>query len=144
MPNKQGRASARAFGGSVAQKFLRNLGIKCHVYMKTIINTSILAVLLAIAPRPCLAMRSIGFISKKEAKELGIDLRFTANGTNEFWVELEFKTEGKFKDFSHVELEIREGEKFLLGYAPLESKRTSSGSVLVYFLSNRAFLDKVA
>lgn len=111
--------------------------------MKTMLNISVLAFLLAIAPRPCLAMRSIGFISKKEAKELGMDLRIKANGANEAWVELEFKPEGKFKDFSHVELEIREGEKFLLGYAPLESKRTSSGSVIVHFLANRAFLEKL-
>jgi hypothetical protein len=131
------------FGRSVARKSLSNLSVKCHIYMKTIFNISILAVLLVVAPHPCFAMRSIGFISRKEAKELGMDLRFKGNGTNEVWVELEFKAEGKFKNFSHVELEIREGKKFLLGWAPLQSKRTSSGSVLVYFLANRAYLHNV-
>ena len=111
--------------------------------MKTIFNIAILALLLAVVPSQCFAMRSIGFVSKKEAKELGMDLRFKANSTNEVWIELEFKTEGKFKDFSHVELEIRDGEKFLLGWAPLKEKRTSSGSVVVHFMSNRAYLDKI-
>ena len=111
--------------------------------MKTILNISLVVGLLFAASSPCFAMRSIGLVSKKEAKELGMDLRFKGNATNEVWVELEFKTEGKFKDFSHVELDIREGKKFLLGWAPLKEKRMSSGSVVVLFLANRAFLDKV-
>ena len=90
------------------------------------------------------AMRSIGFVSPKEAKELGMEIRLTPNGTNEVWVELEFKAEGKFKDFNHVSLEIRDGEKFLLGWAPLKDKRAASGSVLVHFLANRVYLDKIA
>lgn len=112
--------------------------------MKTIFKIAILALLLAVAPTPCFALRSIGFVSKKEAKELGMDLRFKAGSTNEVWVELEFKTEGKFKDFSHVELEIREEKQFLLGWAPLKEKRTSSGSVVIHFLANRAYLDKIS
>src|SRR5437773_7464905 len=110
--------------------------------MKTISHILVLAALL-LAVSSVFAMRSIGFISKKDAKELGMELRFKDNGTNEVWVELEFKTEGKFKDFSHVELEIRDAKKFLLGYAPLKEKRTSSGNVLIHFLANRAFLDEV-
>ena len=112
--------------------------------MKTIFNIAILALLLAVAPSPCFALRSIGFVSKKEAKELGMDLRFKAHGTNEVWVELEFKTEGKFKNFSHVELEIREEKKLLLGWAPLKEKRTNSGSVIIHFLADRAYLDQIS
>lgn len=112
--------------------------------MKTMFKIAILALLLAVAPSPCFALRSIGFVSKKEAKELGLDLRFKTNGTNHVWVELEFKTEGKFKQFQHVELEIREGGKSLLGWAPLKEKRTRSGSVVVRFLADRAFLDNIA
>src|SRR5438477_1079181 len=107
---------------------LRNLCVKCHIYMKTTFNISVLAIFLAVAASPCFAMRSIGLISRKEAKELGMDLRFKDNGTNEVWLELEFKTAGKFKDFNRVELEITEGKKFLLGYAPLKEARSSSGS----------------
>ena len=112
--------------------------------MNTLFKITILALLLAAAPNSCFALRSIGFITKKEAKELGVELRLKANGTNEVWVELEFKPEGKFKDFKHVELEINDGKKFLLGWAPLKEKRTSSGSVVVLFLANRAYLDKIS
>jgi len=82
-------------------------------------------------------------VSKERAKELGMEVRFTANGPNEIWVELEFKPEGTLKDFKHVSLEIRDRGKFLLGYAPLGEKRPKSGSVVVGFLVNRSYLDKV-
>jgi len=65
------------------------------------------------------------------------------NGPNEAWVELEFKAEGELKDFRHVSLEVREGEKLLVGYAPLRERASSSGRVLVGFMANRAYLDKV-
>jgi len=82
-------------------------------------------------------------VSKERAKELGMEIRTKANGPNDIWVELAFKPEGKFKDFSHVSLEIREGKKLLVGYAALREKRSSSGSVVVTFVANRAFLDKI-
>jgi hypothetical protein len=50
---------------------------------------------------------------------------------------------GKLNVFHHVSLEIRDGSKFLLGYAPLREKRTSSGSIAVNVMANRAFLDKI-
>ena len=70
-------------------------------------------------------------------------MRSKPNGPNEVWVELELKAEGQLKDFSHVSLEIREGEKFLLGYTALKEKTTSSGSIVVNFMANRAFLEKL-
>ena len=42
----------------------------------------------------------------------------------EVWVELELKAEGELKRFSHVELEINEGEKSLLAYARLQEARS--------------------
>ncbi|MBI3851913.1 MAG: hypothetical protein HY298_16780 [Verrucomicrobia bacterium] len=111
--------------------------------MKTIFKISVLAVLLAVATSPCFAMMEIAQVSKARAKELGMEIRSKANGPNEVWVELEFKPEGKLKDFIHVSLEIRQGKKFLLGYAPLREKPSGSGSVVVSFLANRAYLDKI-
>jgi hypothetical protein len=111
--------------------------------MKAMFLMSVLILALS-ASSQCFAMRSIGLVSPKEAKESGMEIRLTPNGTNEVWVELEFKAEGKFKDFNHVSLEIRDGEKFLLGWAPLKEKRAGSGSVLVNFLANRVYLDKIA
>jgi hypothetical protein len=111
--------------------------------MKTLFKITVLAGLLVIASDPCFAMISLTSVSQQQAKEWGIELRSKANGPKEVWVELEFKAEGKFKDFDHVSLEIREGDKFLLGYAPLQEKRSSSGSITIRFLVNRAYLDNV-
>ena len=111
--------------------------------MKTILRTSILMFLLLAASSPCFALRRIGIISKQEAKELGLEIRATAAGPEAAWVELEFKPEGKLKDFQHVELDIREGEKLLVSYAALQEQRPTSGRVLVRFMADRAFLSKI-
>jgi hypothetical protein len=73
-----------------------------------------LTLLLFAASDRCLAEMAIVEVSRERAKELGMEVRFTENGPNEIWVELEFKPEGKLKDFKHVSLEIRDGGKFLL------------------------------
>jgi hypothetical protein len=86
--------------------------------MKSITALLALTLLLAVASNRCLAEMGIVEVSRERAKELGMEVRFTKNGPNEIWVELEFKPEGKLKDFKHVSLEIRDGGKFLLGYAP--------------------------
>ncbi|MCI0541467.1 MAG: hypothetical protein L0Z50_40220 [Verrucomicrobiales bacterium] len=111
--------------------------------MKTILKISLLFALLMIAPCLCLAEMSIRFISKEQAQKLGMELRLKGNGPNEVWVELEFKAEGEFKDFSHVSLEIREGGKLLIGYAPLRGQPSDTGRVHVGFMANRAYLEKV-
>ena len=110
---------------------------------KAIMNISVLTFLLVAASSQCFAEMTIEQVSKKRAKELGMEIQTKASGSNALWVELEFKPEGKFKDFSHVSLEIREGEKLLVGYAALREKRSRSGSVVVTFVANRAFLDKI-
>ena len=74
---------------------------------------------------------------------MGIHIRATAAGPDAAWVELEFKPEGKLKDFSHVELEINDGEKLLVAYAPLQEKRLPTGSIVVRFMANRTYLEKV-
>ncbi len=99
--------------------------------------------LLAMPISHSLAMMGIRPVSKDLAKEMGIELRFTDNGPSEVSVQLTFKAEGKLKDFSHVSLEIREGEKFLLGYTALREKRESDGRMTITSLVNREFLNKV-
>ena len=111
--------------------------------MKAIFNLSILTFLLTAASSQCFAMMSIAHVPKERAKELGMEIRAKANGPNEVWVELEFKTVGPLKDFSHVSLEIRDEKKLLLGYTALREKRTDSGSVVVTFMANRAYLEKI-
>ena len=116
--------------------------------MKTPLKTSlrfvVFALLLAMLASPCFAMMSLRELTKEEAKEMGVQLRFQGNGPNEVWVELELKPEGKLKHFDHVSLEINEGEKLLLGYAPLQGRRLGSGSIVVTFLANRAYVDKIS
>jgi len=117
--------------------------LSSNQYLKTILKLSVLTLLLFLVPSPCFALRSIGIISRQEAKEMGIEVRATPAGPDALWLELEFKPEGKLKDFSHVELEIREGDKPLVAYAALSEKRSSSGSVVVRFMAARAFLGKI-
>jgi hypothetical protein len=111
--------------------------------MQTFFRTVVLAILMAAAPLPGFAMRSIGIVSKAEAKEMGIELRATAAGPDAAWLELEFKTEGRLKAYSHVELEIREGDKPLVAYAALAETKSQSGSVVVRLMANRAYLEKI-
>jgi len=115
---------------------------------KTIMNISVLTFLLVVASSKCSAMGRAERVSKERAKVLGMEIRAKASGTNAVLLELEFKTEGALKLFSpennsRVELTIKDGEKLLLGDAALREKRSSSGSVVVSFWSNRAYLDKI-
>jgi hypothetical protein len=92
-------------------------------------------------------------VSKEGAKELGMEVRSTATGDNQVWVELEFKTEGKLKRFSPegkfsgycgVELRIGEGKNPLVT-APLREDRSKPkpGRVVVSFTADRTQLDKL-
>ena len=110
--------------------------------MKTTLSLTVFVLFVA-ACGTCLAMISTRNVSKDEAKELGIELRAKPNGPNEAWIELEFKPEGKLAGFLHVSLEIQDGDAFQLGWTRLKDERTSSGSVIVRLMGNRAFLEKV-
>ena len=110
--------------------------------LKTIFNISVLTCLLLAASSPCFAAWSVGQVSKEQAKELGMEIRSKANSTNAVWVELEFKTEGKLKSFSHVDLRISEGEKELVT-ATLREDRSRPGRVVVSFTADHAQLDKI-
>lgn len=120
--------------------------------MKTIIKITVLAVLLA-APSPCFALWGIVLVSKERARELGMEVRTAAdspNQPNQVRVELEFKTEGRFEQFSpegrfkdrrRVELRFGERSKPSLT-APLREDRSKPGRVVVSFHADRAHLDK--
>ena len=110
--------------------------------MKTILNISVLAFLLVTAPSQCFALREIALLTKKEAKGMGIEVRAKPAGPDAVWLELEFKPEGKLKQFSHVELKMTEGEKSIVVSAGLRETRSSSGRVVVAFTASRAYLEK--
>lgn len=72
-----------------------------------------------------------------------MEIRLQRNGSDEVWVEFELKPDSPVKEFSQVSLEISEGDKLLVGFAPLQEKRPASGGVRVTFMANRAFLEKI-
>ncbi len=111
--------------------------------MKTVFNLSVLLVLLVAAPSPCFALREIALLTKKDAKELGIEVRAKPSGPEAIWLELEFKPEGKLKEFTHVELKMIGGEKSFVFSTALRETRSSSGSILVTFTASRAYFEKI-
>ncbi len=126
--------------------------------MKTIFNISAVAVFLVIAPSPCFALWQIAPVSKEGAKELGMEVRSTAAGPNHVTVELEFKTEGTFQEFSpegkykhgsRVELRIGEKDKLRIFEndnpltAALREERSKPGCVIVSFTADGGQLDNI-
>lgn len=111
--------------------------------MKHSLRVSFIAFLLVALASPCLGMMSIAMVTPQAAKELGLDLRFKDSGPDAVWVELEFTPKGQLKEFQHVSLELEEGNKLLLGYAPLRDARDTSGKVTVRFMAGRAYVDKI-
>jgi hypothetical protein len=111
--------------------------------MKRLLHFLLLVTLLLISGTPSFALRSIGIIDPAKAKEWGIEIRATPSGPEAAWIELEFKAEGALKSFQHVELEINEGEKLLVGYTILNATKTEKGTHLIRLMVNRAFLSKV-
>lgn len=109
--------------------------------MKTMLKISAVAVFLVVAPSPCFALWGIAPVSKEWAKEMGMEVRSKAAGPNHVWVELEFKIEGKLKDFSSVDLRIGVGDNPTVT-ASLREDRSKPGRVVVSFTADRAQLDK--
>ena len=140
---KQVRQTA---GGALALGWWQgafSANLPSNTRMKTIINLSVLLVLLVTNPSPCFALREIAVITKKEAKEMGIEVRAHTAGPDAVWLELEFKPEGKLKEFTHVELNMGEGKKAFVVSATLRETRSSSGSILVTLTASRAYFEKI-
>ena len=111
----------------------------------------LLAVLVLLAvPRPCSAMLSFGYVSKEEAKAQGLELRWKPSGPKGVWVELAFKTEGKWKAFSEPERANRIDLQFKgkaksgpVVRAALREDRGTPGRVSVSFTAGRATLHQM-
>jgi hypothetical protein len=110
--------------------------------MKTIINFFILNLLLFAASSQCFADTLIEDVSRERAKELGMEIRLKAAGSDSVTVELAFKTEGELKSFSRVDMQIRDGTKVLLA-SSLREERTNSGRVAVSFSADHSIVDKI-
>ena len=109
---------------------------------KTIFRILVPMFLLIAGSSQCFALREIAPLTKEEAKGMGIEVRAKPAGPDAVWLELEFKPEGKLQQFTHVELNMTEGEKSLVVSAGLRETRSSSGSVVVAFTASRAYLEK--
>ena len=112
----------------------------------TMITTRILAIFITAflfaAFSPCFAKVDDIQVTKEKAKELGLELRSKPKGSL-VEVEMEFKPEGHFKDFSHVKLEINDGEKTLFRQALLQGARADSGNLVFSMEVDSSLLDKV-
>lgn len=84
-------------------------------------------------------MMSIGDVSKEQAKALGIVVRARKNGMAGAHVRLEFKTEGKLKNFTRVALRITAGKEPLMS-APLLVSRPKPDRVVARFSAGPAYL----
>jgi len=110
--------------------------------MKTIFSVSALALFLFVAPSTCFALWGIAPVSKEVAKELDMQVRSEPAGPNHVTVKLEFKPEGKLKDFSRVDLRVGEGDNPPVT-APLREDRSKPGRVVVSFSADRSQLEKL-
>lgn len=104
-------------------------------------NLSVATVLLTLAATPCIAMMSIEIVTKERAKALGMEIRSNPAGPKAVRVELEFERKGELKDFTRVDLEMRDGEKWVS--ASLREEQSTPGHVVVSFAADRANLDKI-
>lgn len=109
--------------------------------MKAVFTLLAAAILLAVTANPCFALWDIEIVSKERATELGMVVRPTAAGPNHVQVELEFKAEGKLKDFSQVDLRVGKGDDLAVA-AALREDRSKPGRVAVRFTADRARLDQ--
>ena len=110
--------------------------------MKTALNILAVAIFLAVTANPCFALWDVETVSKERAKELGMKVRSTAAGPGHVQVDLEFKAEGKLKDFSQVDLRLGKGDNLTVS-AALREDRSKPGRVAVSFTADSAQLDKL-
>src|SRR5262249_39647581 len=109
--------------------------------MKANFTTAAVAIFV-LAPSPCFALWDVETVSRERAKELGMEVRWKADGPNQVRVELEFKAEGELKGFSRIDLRSGEGNN-LPGAAPQLEDRSKPGRAAVRFTAGRAHLDKI-
>jgi hypothetical protein len=109
--------------------------------MKMIVNLSVLAILLVIAPNRSLALESIEIVTKERAKALSLEIRSNAAGPDAVRIELEFAIQGELKDYHRVALELHTGGK-LLATSTLKHEESKPGRVVVSFAADRTKLDQ--
>jgi hypothetical protein len=109
--------------------------------MRTSLQHLLTAFVLVLFAGPCLGMMSIEFVTRARAKALGMEVRTVQAGPRDLRVELEFEIKGELKDYTRVDLEIKNGNKWVS--ASLQEEKAKPGHVLVSFAADRASLDQI-
>lgn len=109
--------------------------------MKAVFALAVLTVHL-IGPGRCLADWGIVHVSKKQAKEMGIEVRLMAAGPNRSFVEVEFNAEGKLSSVGRVDLRFGSRENPVLTTS-LSVDRSKPGRVAFNFTADSGQLDKI-
>ena len=120
--------------------------------MKTVLSISAAALLFFAASGPCFALWGVVPVSRDAARELGLEIRTTPAAPNHVIVELEFKTEGKFKEFGpegklkdYCRVDLRTGQADNPPVtAALREDRSKPGRVSVRFTADRRELDRLS
>ncbi len=110
--------------------------------MITIFSLLAATIFLTAAPAPSFAVWDLEIVSQERAKQLGMEVGSTAAGPSHVVVNLEFKTEGKLKDFSQVDLSLGKDDNLVVT-AALREDRSKPGRVVVSFTADAAQLDKL-
>ena len=117
--------------------------------MKTTTRLALLGFLSLIAlTSSSFAMISFRYTSPEQAKEMGIKVKHKPSGPDHVIVDIEFKPEGRLKNFAkaegltRVDLQIGEDKERLLS-ATLREDRSQKGRVAVRFTAKRSQLDQI-
>jgi hypothetical protein len=114
--------------------------------MKSFPKVTTLLLLLLAVTLPCSAMISVGFLTPKEAKELGVVLKHRPNGDAGEMVWLEFKKEGFFEKLTYCELQVTDAKGKHLVSARLEPHPVNHGQpadvISVSFSADPAELER--
>jgi hypothetical protein len=98
-----------------------------------------ISVCLLLAAAPCFGARSIGVVTKEEAKKMGIEIETRPSGADAVWIQLKFKR-AEVNSYSHVDLEVWDGK---LGVSSaLKEWPSDPSEVVVNFRIARANLPK--
>jgi hypothetical protein len=107
--------------------------------MKAMFNVSVFALLLFTAASECFALQRNMIVAKDGAREMGVTFRSNLNGEAGVKVSIEFKPQGKLKNFAFADLTIVAGGKPLVS-APLLTSRPNPDSVRVCFSADPSYL----
>ena len=110
--------------------------------MSTILKSSVLTFLLVGIPRLCCALEDTVTVTQEQAKALGLEIKARASGPDAVQVVLEFDTKGVLKDYSRVDLEMKDKGKLLL-WTNLGEDKSKPGRAVFSFAADRAKLDEL-